>query len=206
MKNLPRTSQVQRFISQTHTGSYLVITNNPVATSLFKSENILMLRGDTPGVWRNQVSRFIQEWNPEAFLIDTFPNGLLGELNAEVITIPVSYLARRLKWAAYQPLLALEQQFYFDSVYAFEPLEQEHHQFAITNAKNFLEFRLSPEVPVTKSTHPSMDDRLWLVMHTSQAEEVESLVDDAIDLAAREVNRPVIGLYSNIQIEGKSIV
>lgn len=198
--------RVQRFISQTQTGDYRVISNNPVARLLFECENVLTLLGDSPAQWSEQVSRFIQEWNPEALFIDTFPNGLLGELNAEVITAPVNYLARRLKWAAYQPLLTDEKQFHFETVYRFECLEQEHQKFGATHARKFIEFKLSRDLAQAKTEQGMFDGRLWLVMHTSQAEEVESLVEDAIDLAERESNRPVIGLYSNIQLQGKPIV
>lgn len=195
--------RVQRFMAQTQTHVYRVISNNPAAIDLFGRDAVLPLLGDSAAEWRAQIRHFIHVCTPQEFCIDTFPNGILGELDATLVAASVTYLARRLKWNAYYQLLAPPRnQFRFSTAYVFEPLEAEHQAFIDQHAAQRIGFQLSrADLEAPADSAALAGKRLWLVMHSSHAEEVEALVDDALDLASQDKCPPAVLVLSDVPIQ-----
>ena len=173
----------------------IVLTNNRSAYQLFDDHQVAFLPAtydfDSKSI-RKWISELITEHSFQAFYIDTFPCGILGELTDDLFTdIPVHYLCRRLRWHKYQPFISQHPPA-IEHAYIFEPLEPEHAAYVET--ASFVEhvelsFPAPARIPeqLAKLRKP-----VWLVVHTTHTDEIEVLIDHAIDLAKMEDNNPHI--------------
>src|SRR5438309_11797907 len=81
--------------------------------------------GDIPVVpWSRDT---IQRLAPERIIVDTFPAGLFGEVEAP----RVDYVARYLRWSAYAPRNVPQ----LERTYVLEPLEDAHDRFIEEHSK-----------------------------------------------------------------------
>lgn len=174
-------------------GRHKVLTNNRSAFQLFEEDQIAFLPADydfEAKSLRKWIADMIREHSPEAFYIDTFPCGLLGELSDDLFTgITVNYLCRRLRWQKYRPLLNPRPP-HIDCVFVFEPLEPEHDNY-VKNAA--LVKRVEMSFPAPKGKPEALrqfSKPIWLVVHTTHEDEIEVLIDHAIDLANIEGSQP----------------
>ncbi|HAP61056.1 MAG TPA: hypothetical protein DCR93_16670, partial [Cytophagales bacterium] len=175
---------------------YRVLTANPVARELFAPEQLLWLEVDAriqaPEL-ASAIQQVLEGLEITHWYVDTFPNGILGELSlVEIEATQRIYLARRLKWEAYLPLLG-DSSPTFDEAIAFEPLHPtqqtwlaehsvKHRDYPYPKPQPDL-FRILPFLSIFEGPH-------WLVMHTSNLEEVESLWGYAQSVAQQESVEP----------------
>ncbi|MBL6449395.1 hypothetical protein JMN32_23995 [Fulvivirga sp. 29W222] len=175
--------------------SYKVLTNNRSAYQLFNAEQIAFLPPTysfEAAVLRKWIRELIREYSPEAFYIDAFPCGLLGELSDDLFAgILVHYLCRRLKWRMYKPLInrcppAME------CVYVFEPLEPDHESYVKTATQvKHMELSFPSPTHILEKLE-KYNQPVWLVVHTTHLDEIEVLLNHAVDLAKMEGNDPHI--------------
>jgi len=193
--------RVRRFAKQRGINDFMVISNNPSAAQLFNPDVVRVLPNEESA--GEFVAEVLRELKPEIFFVDTFPSGVFGELRGSMFPGTVNYFGRRLKWDNYREVLPEEDLMRFGTAFLFEELEQEHENFIRQYAANVVSFELDVEFEQPHN-EPHVDE-IWMVVHTFLKEEVESLVDDALDIAAKEGLSPTIFLFSDIKVKRDNI-
>src|SRR6266849_400737 len=134
--------------------------------------------GDTPVVrWSRDA---IKHLAPQRIIVDTFPAGLFGEIEAP----HVDYVARYLRWSAYQPRNLPR----FDRTFVLEPLEDDHDRFIEENSNEVIrDFEFEDALPT-----PSAPSYV-LVIHSGPADEIDELIAYARDVCSIDnVRDPIL--------------
>ncbi|MEM6523943.1 MAG: hypothetical protein AAF693_09130 [Bacteroidota bacterium] len=183
---------------------FKIITSNQAVFRFFTKEQVLFIESDKQTT-RDKLAQKIHDVTCDlAFnhlYVDAFPGGILGELSEELIQSERRhYLARRLIWKNYQPVL--DGEITFNTIYCFEPLEVDHQAFIQNYGKQIIDVSLdfsflrSNKLPPTKKlTQP-----LWLIVHSTHAEELKLLVDHAQDIAKMEQVWPDFVILSDVSL------
>lgn len=168
---------------------FKIITNNPNAGRFFKEDEIIYLKKreiESKEILRNSITTILNKNQFNEFYIDVFPTGILGELPASIfLNTNVNLLTRRLKWETYLPYLNNEP-IHFKKVIAFEPLEEEQQQYITTYSEEFIQAKLTYPIhptPEVEKKITELEKPLWLVVHSSNTEELELLWQHARDIA-----------------------
>ncbi|MEL6535120.1 MAG: hypothetical protein AAFQ98_06895 [Bacteroidota bacterium] len=203
-------SRVRTYIRTLGPIPFRVVTANPVAHELFAPEQLLWLDVDAR-VKAPELAAAIQQAlrgiAVTHWYVDAFPNGILGELS-QVDLNPKrrTFLARRLKWEAYQPLLKGEMAS-FDEAVRFEPLHPEQEAWVTEHAPQHIDFTYPPPKTDFFRIVPFLSmfaGPFWLVMHTSNLEEVESLWEYAQAIARQEGLEPTWVLLTDQSLPAPS--
>ncbi|MEO1096524.1 MAG: hypothetical protein AAFX57_02060 [Bacteroidota bacterium] len=185
-------------------GPFKVITANPAVFRFFTNEQVVFIESDKKTT-RAELAQKIQSATHDLVFkdlyVDAFPCGILGELSGELIPSERQhYLARRLIWKNYEPLLNSDAT--FNSIYRFEPLDIDHQAFIqnhgnqiIKSPLNF-DFLISKKPPSTKK----LLQPLWLIVHSTHLEELKLLLDYAQDIAKLEQVNPHFVVLSDVSI------
>lgn len=200
-------NRVSVFIRQFKIESFKVITGHPQSDLFFHKKDVISvpsaLAEDRKGL-ADFLAAEISTHNVSAFYIDTFPAGLLGELPLlNNISFPVFYLARRLRWKQYAGLVHLLPYRFFKT-FLLETLEPLHLQFIAENTDEAVTLRLNYPEPEPSRIQLSLvppDKPLWLIVHSSDKEEVQLLHDHAVEIAAIEGVNPFLVVLSDQKIE-----
>ena len=156
-----------------------------VLTMPFRREDVAARRA-----W---LARTVAELAPARLVVDAFPAGLSGELDAAVVgSIPCDHVARLLRWPAYRRVLPADP-VRFRTTYRLEDLDPDHagHLAATSERVVPLDLVDPPGAAVVPRWPGASDDRpRWLVAHSGPAAEVAELLAYARDLAAVEGVRP----------------
>jgi len=175
---------------------FKVITNNPNANRFFSENEIIYLKKgeiESKEILKNTIYKTLKTHLFNAFYIDVFPTGILGELSAPIFYNTKTYLlARRLKWESYLPYLN-EASPYFEKIFVFEPLEEPHQSFLKKQAREIISVKL--EYPSSTNEQirrkiERLNRPIWLVVHTSDQKELELLWQHAQDIALVEQIAP----------------
>ncbi|MEM1406836.1 MAG: hypothetical protein AAGG59_08690 [Bacteroidota bacterium] len=183
---------------------FKIITANRAAFRFFTNEQLVFIESDKETT-RDELARKIQETTRDLVFnhlyVDAFPCGILGELSERLILAEHRhYLARRLIWKNYQPVLSSEMT--FNSIYRFEPLETDHQVFIQKHGKQIIDVSLdfsflrSNKPPPTKK----LSQPLWLIVHSTHQEELKLLVDHAQDIAKLKQLHPHFVVLSDVSI------
>jgi hypothetical protein len=130
-----------------------------------------------PAGYRDWLSALIGAGDHEALYVDSFPGGVLGELcGLEALAgIEVRHVARRLRWAAYEPRLRgpLPR---FDRTWVLEELEDSHASAVAGCSERVDHLDLAP-TPADAVPAPDLGGRpLWVVVHSGPEDEVADLI------------------------------
>jgi hypothetical protein len=133
---------------------------------------------------------FLWEVGAAEFVVDAFPAGLDGELDASVVPpgVRVTHLARLLRWSAYAECLP-ERPLRFDRTWLVEPVT--HGDYLVSVSAHVAPLRLA-EPPAAGGPGPGG----WLVVHTGPDEETLELVSYARETARLEGIRAALTLVS----------
>ncbi|MEM9859689.1 MAG: hypothetical protein AAF843_20215 [Bacteroidota bacterium] len=184
--------------------SFRVITANRAAFRFFTSEKVLFIESDKETT-RDELAQKIHDATRDLkfkdLYVDAFPNGILGELSEKLILVEHRhYLARRLIWKNYQPML--DGEITFNTIYRFEPLETDHQLFIQSHGKQIIKVSLdfsflqSNKLPTTKK----LSQPLWLIVHSTHPEELKLLLDHAQDIAKLEQIQPHFIVLSDVSL------
>ena len=163
----------------------------------------LRIRRDDVAARRSWLQRTLVDLGPELLVVDAFPAGLAGEIDAASVgpSIPVVHVARLLQWTAYRRLLP-RHPVHYERVHVIEPLHDEHHEYLAAHADVIGPLDLVDPRPTAIGVHSPWADLAvdggeaprrprWLVAHTGPAAEVIELVAYARDQAEAEGVRPL---------------
>ncbi|UII25858.1 hypothetical protein LVD15_21545 [Fulvivirga maritima] len=201
-------TRISRFIqSQQINEPYLVLTSNTAATQLFPRENIKWPPSDllfTKSQIKQWISSIIEKENITDFYIDTFPSGLFGELTQDLFNdINLNLLCRRLKWNVYEKLI--QEPLHYSTCFVFEELEKEHQKYLLAHSGNMKKSKPSLELNNRNILYNrKLCNKYWLVVHSSNQEEVQVLIDHAKDMAMLEGATPEILVVTDQPIEDET--
>ncbi|GAA2692566.1 hypothetical protein [Actinoplanes palleronii] len=143
----------------------------------------------------------LAELRPEVLVVDAFPAGITGELDAGCVPpgTRTVHLARLLRWDAYREVLPASP-IRFDRTWTVEEPTAAHgaHLSRVSAAVQPLEL-VDPPAPASDSSAASVCsagsvasdvDGAWLILHAGPAAEVHELVAYAAECAAAEGRRP----------------
>lgn len=154
--------------------------------------------------WRDWLAALLDRLAPAALYLDAFPVGILGELCDFSLPpgLPVHYLARRLRWAVYGPLLA-GQPPTLTVAHRLEPLEADHERFLRAHARTVAPLALrDPPAALPPTAHTAIaaltaaGRPLWLVVHAGPDDETAELLAYAADLARLEGRDPALAVIA----------
>ena len=188
-------TRIKSFIDDHVKDDYILLTNNVAGRRFFSKEKLDIMPGTVP-FERVHVQKWvelrIQQYQPDNIYIDTFPVGMLGELTPDMLkNIGVHLTCRRLKWDVYLPLV--QKTLYYEKAFIYEPLEPDHEQYVQTNSREIVPMALALREPtLTPPLLANFGKPVWLVVHTSSAEEVALLMDYACDVAKAENADPTL--------------
>ncbi len=145
-----------------------------------------------------QIARF----QPQHIYLDAFPAGIQGEWCELALDVPVTYLARRLRWPSYRPLLRGQPPTYTQT-WLLEPLETAHRQFIADYSTVVNPLQLH-DPPALAPAHllarcqaiQRSGQAVWLIVHTGSAAEVQALLEYAKALATLEQADPQLVLMT----------
>jgi hypothetical protein len=187
MGHLFRTSV---FIKQFAIEDYAIISSNPLVYTFFAETKVIFVAPDDyDQSWKSFIDEKLPRLSIHELYIDSFPHGLLGEFAVwPKVDYPVYYLARRLKWENYKHHVQ-KMRLGFEVVYQLEELEDEHLDF-VRNISRKIDL-LTLAYPLQESVNPAafnvpLDKPLWLVVHSFNQDELESLLQYAVAAAHQE--------------------
>lgn len=183
-----------------------VITANRSVFKFFTKEEVIFIKAEA-ATTRDKLSEKIHtavvDFTFDHLFIDTFPCGILGELDNGLIQYHQKhYLARRLIWKNYEYNGSKVED--FNHVYRFEPLEAEHQEFINSRSKMIIDARLDFFTARSKKKSSvdmdSLTQPIWLIVHTTHQAELHMLVDHAKDIASIEQIEPKLVILSDVKI------
>ncbi len=147
------------------------------------------IEGERLGL-RAWVGEVLREVGVSEFVVDAFPAGLRGELDASVVPagVRVTHLARLLRWPEYAACLP-DRPLRFERTWLVEPVGHGGYLAEVSARVAPLELR---EPPAETGPGPGG----WLIVHTGPGEEILELVGYARDTARLEGVRPRLTLVS----------
>jgi hypothetical protein len=141
----------------------------------------------TPAVFKQWLTGAVRRLDANCLCVDTFPAGILGELNQfELPGVQLWHVARALRWQSYEPLLPATPP-RFDRCWRVEALADDHETYlaAHCNQLSNLELR-DPPLPAAPSSLPPPHHPYWLVVHSGPPAEVAELIAYAAEIRAFE--------------------
>jgi hypothetical protein len=174
-------------------GPVTVVTSSPAGSDPRTTGGCDVLampfRRDDRLARREWMARAVVELAPRSIIVDAFPSGLGGELDAAVVgAVPCDHVARLLRWDVYQRLVPADPVRY-RTTYLVEEVGEGHaaHLAAVSGRLLPLEL-VDPPFETELLRWPGAGDGRprWLVAHSGPAAEVDELVAYARDLAAVE--------------------
>ena len=164
-------------------------TSNPV----FSIDQVVCLDVElqaSPVRLYNYIKSLIEKYDVSTFFIDTFPTGILGELNVAQLRefCTVNYVARYVKWDKYKE--KLPHKVSFDKSIIVDDLCQEQYEY-IKSVSLALETIQLPILGFTDNPVPQFNEAYWLINHSGPSEEVLELLAYAQEIAALEHQEPL---------------
>jgi hypothetical protein len=189
-------TRIQAVITQFKISDYILVSANPLAHHLFTADHLAYVPSENKSVedYVSALQAIIQNINISEIYIDTFPLGILGELSwLSATNIKLHYIARRLIWKNYAPLISTF--LFYEKVHQIEPLESPHLSYVREHSKEVVltDIQYSPPVP-SRVTHIAQQfpAPLWVIVHSFHQEELESLMRYAEDQARIEKINPAL--------------
>ena len=165
----------------------------------------ITIRRDDLAARRSWLQRTLAELEPSLIVVDAFPAGLGGEIDATTVPgpVPLVHVARLLRWPAYRRVLPRDP-VRFDRSYVLEPLHADHQRHLVERSGEVVDLDLADPPPgesaADLSAWPegasSSDRPRWLIAHTGPASEVAELVAYARDQAEAESVAPILVVAS----------
>ena len=191
---------------------YKIISTNENAYKFFNRDEVIFIppnQAETVESLRIELLKMLGEYDFSEFYLDTFPCGILGELdNSMFRDVSLNYLARRLQWKEYSDLFPQAIDIQFDKIYVFEQLEAKHGLFLAKSNQKIENFKLDYSWMSSAQSEQTIGNRIvewkaeiWLIVHTSDQEETQLLISHAQDIAEIEGKKPKLIILTNQEIQ-----
>jgi hypothetical protein len=194
---------------------FVIVSNSDFACQIFRQAKIVKVP-DTFYSKPNELLVFfhsiIEQYNVSEIYIDTFPAGLIGELNDLVKgNFSIIYIARILKWEEYLPLIKTNN-LIFDHTYVLELLPPLQNEFVKKSSKLITKINLEyPQGNIKNCSSEVLDlikKKPWLIVHSEPFDELEVLYQHALEIAELQKCNPhfLIISKSNVKIKGDKVL
>lgn len=182
--------RTQKVIASLKIQDYKVITSNPLVSNIFeKGQFELIDIPDSKEDLGEVLSNFFASNQFNTLIVDTFPNGILGELSlVENLPVGLQLVARRIIWKSYEPILSYD--ITYDNAWQVEEFEEAQEQFMMFRCSSILPIHL--DYKCQKPAIKLDDSPYWIIVHSFNKEEVDVLIQQAQDLAQLEAVSPTL--------------
>jgi hypothetical protein len=182
---------------------FIVLSNSNHTELIFDQSQIIFIPQEyyqKPIELKKTIQSIISENNITEFYIDSFPYGLIGELEGiEIQDVNLFYVARILNWENYLPLMG-QSKFYFNKTIVIEDLPAEQNEFIRQNSKAVIKIELIyPETKLSENAKElinSFKKPLWLIVHSEPIYELKILYQHALEIAEIENKNPEFVIIS----------
>ncbi len=188
----------------------LLLTASPFATppwipSHWQIASVPPGPAENPTDYCEWLQNVLRQQKPTALFIDTFPMGMVGEFAQIELAeeIPWYHVARHLNWNRYTSMLSNSTStLSFTKTYYLEPLESDHQVYLQRVSKQWIPLELTDPVyslptSLQEQLMQHQQDRcnlLWLIVHSGEQEEVETLIDYTQGMIRLEAVNPRVWL------------
>lgn len=199
------------FTKSFNKNSCFILTNSPFAKKLFNKLNIITLAS---ALAKNKtkltgyIQKVIDNESWQDIYIDTFPFGILGELQkVNFGSVSLHYIARYVKQHNYFAY-AENCNLFFKKTYIvdFLSVEQEHFikKFSKKTISLSLKYQINKPDKQTLKSFSTVKSN-WLIVHSSPKEELAVLIEQAKDLARIQNSSPRLLVISQEVVEDKEL-
>jgi len=194
------------YLQQSKIQQFKVITAVESGHLLFQQDQLLII----PELAQKEMTSLsqwlkaqIQLYAPVKMIIDTFPAGILGEIQAELVEgLHLQYMVRRLKWAEYSG--KLQNLLSFEKTFLLEPIESEHLEFITNNCQQIndlaLDYRQLWQLSPVEIANSSKQE-VWMIVHSGPIDEVAQLVDFAREIADIQELKPKFWVFTTVDFD-----
>ncbi len=202
--------RAEAYLSMAGATDYKVITASPYAGRHFPANNLISIPRELENhgeILQKYMQEIIDRTMPGSVVIDTFPVGILGELNnVNWRNAGIIYLTRRMKWKSYNE--KIQSRVHFSRTLILEPLEDAHMSFAEKNSGMIKEIDLSyPDRPADPGNilARKSDKEKWFIIHSTPGSEVDILLNYARDMSVNDGIEPDIFVISQDYSGGEGL-
>lgn len=142
-----------------------------------------------PDAFRDWLFDVLRRVEADCLCLDTFPAGILGEIETVPPGVELWHVARRLRWENYAPIVR-DSVLRFAHCYSVEALDLEQEAFLARRCDSMSRLDLR-DPPSLESASP-IPEPYWLVVHSGPHAEVSELVEHALEMRALEHARAAI--------------
>jgi hypothetical protein len=160
---------------------------------------------NVPTVWATDkpaltlfLTNLLQKEKIKTIYIDVFPLGIMGEWNEILPQFPaieLVYIARRMKWELYEPLIKYSPQ--FSRTLVVEDLQPDHWAFVCQTSTQIIEQKVKAALLTTTTQCPIQED-FYLILHSEPAEEIAVLLHYAYDKQQLSKDKVIFVVVSQI--------
>ena len=203
--HLSRTRKIIDILAIDH---YVILTNNARAFDFFAKDQVLLIELQNPSD-KNELQKklvsALHSIQPTQLFMDTFPSGILGELSEDNVGhFKLVIISRRMKWKQYL-LEYPEADLKFAKSIIVEPLEDEHLSWLKKHSEDIEEINFIRKLSAKKEITKISKEPTWLVVHSQPSEEVDLLIEHAMDLAKMETHDAKLVVISGVMPSTKNI-
>lgn len=185
----------------------LILSSSEFSSLLFPISSIKSI----PDSYSNHIqklAKFIQntlnQYSFENIYIDTFPLGILGELQfVDFKNITINYIARHLKWSLYSSINQ-KNKIKYHFTYITESIDNEQLEFISSNSKKHFSLKLDYKIDKPKNKvleSLKSKNETWIIVHSTPESEVLALLEHAKDIAKAESKKTKLIVISQCKLD-----
>ncbi|MGB3466353.1 MAG: hypothetical protein WBA74_13830 [Cyclobacteriaceae bacterium] len=194
-------ARVRKFIDYKKIENFKVFTGNNAAYHFFDSQEIVFFEVKSKDLrmdLRQYHLRNSKKHSFKNFYVDCFPGGILNELSPELFhTDHLFYLARHIRNESYDfNNVSLK----YDRCFQFEELSIDQNKFCTEHTIKASQIDLPvilPDIARTNDLKKKYPTPIWLIVHSSNIDEIALLVLIAKRTAERENKTPQLILLTD---------
>ncbi|MDA9003972.1 hypothetical protein N9J26_00625 [bacterium] len=204
---LGHVSRAKKVLASLRMPTYKIITACPNASLVVDKDQIIPLSS----TWSQQPERLffhiitiLADENAHTFMVDTFPSGIMGELNITQLQplYRCCYIARYVNWPLYSAKYIVRGDYHTSYIVDYLHPEQKNYIESFSHSIRYLtlacqESREHTDIPLQR---PS-----WLIAHSGPISEVKELMAYAKEMAALENIEPFYLIASTLQMDEKNV-
>jgi hypothetical protein len=192
-----------------------IITNSAFAPLVFESDEIINVSADyyhKPRELAAFIETVIYRFNVADFYIDTFPAGMIGELNyMRLKTCRLMYIARLLNPESGKSLMK-DTGLNYHHTFQVEEIHSQHKEFINKHSVSISEISLIypaiKEKPVLQQVLANINCKPWIIVHSGPTHELEILYRHALDISSIHNQKPLFLILTQVKdlLPGNDIV
>jgi hypothetical protein len=192
-----------------------IITNSAFSSLIFKNDEIINISAEyyhKPWELAVFIESVISRFKVTDFYIDTFPVGMIGELNfVNLKPCRLIYIARLLNPESCKSLIE-HTDLMFDHSFLVEKIHSQHKEFinkhSVSHSEISLIYPVIKQKPVLQQVLAKIKFKPWLIVHSGPTHELEILYRHALDISSIHNQKPLFLILTQVKdlLPGNDIV